>query len=74
MPGKADLFPIWYALPHGAGWDRYNVHDLQSHMLPRLDLYCADPAQPLTAAGEALDDLNHDLSDLSVMIYLMLSV
>ena len=26
----------------------------------------ADPAQPLTAAGEERDDLDHDLSDLSV--------
>ena len=26
------------------------------------DLFCADPAQPLTTAGEQLDDLDHDLS------------
>ena len=31
-----------------------------------LDLYYADPAQPLTTAGEKLDGLDHDLSDLSV--------
>ena len=31
-----------------------------------LDLYYADPAQPLTTAGEELDDLDNDLSDLSV--------
>ena len=35
-------------------------------MFPGLDLYYADPAQPLTAAGEELDDLDHDLSNLSV--------
>ena len=35
-------------------------------MFPGLDLYYADPAQPLTAAGEELDDPDHDLSDLSV--------
>ena len=30
---------------------------------PGLDLYCADPARSLTAAGEELltDDLDHDL-------------
>ena len=31
-----------------------------------LDLYYADPAQPLTTAGEELDELDHDLSDQSV--------
>ena len=35
------------------------------HMFPELDLYYADPAQPLVTAGEELDDLNHDLCDLS---------
>ena len=35
-------------------------------MCSALDLYHADPAQPLTTAGEELDDLGHDLSDLSV--------
>ena len=34
-------------------------------MSPGLDLYHADPAQSLTTAGEGLDDLDHDLSDLS---------
>ena len=33
--------------------------------LPGLDLYCTDPAQPLTSAGEELDDVDDDLSDLS---------
>ena len=31
-------------------------------MFPVLDLYYADPAQPLTTAGEELDYLHHDLS------------
>ena len=32
-------------------------------MFPGLDLpYEADPAQPLTSAGEELDNLDHDLS------------
>ena len=37
-------------------------------MFSGLDMYCADPAQPLTTAGEELDDLlvDHDLPDLSV--------
>ena len=37
-------------------------------MFPGLGLYYADPAQPLSTAGEELDDLydlDHDLSDLS---------
>ena len=52
-----------YALVHVAGWDQYNLHDLA--LFPRLDLYHADPAQPLTPAGEELEGLDHDLSDLS---------
>ena len=35
------------------------------HLFPGLDLYHTDPAQPLTTAGEELDYLDHDLSDLS---------
>ena len=36
-------------------------------MFPGLDLYYADPAKPLTTAGEELDYLDYDLSvdDLS---------
>ena len=30
-----------------------------------MDLYHADLAQPLVTAGEELDDVDHDLSDLS---------
>ena len=33
-------------------------------MFPGVDLYYAHPAQPLTTAGEELDDLQDDLSDL----------
>ena len=33
-------------------------------MFPRLDLYYADPEQPLTTADEELNDLDHGLSDL----------
>ena len=36
------------------------------HLFPGLDCrYYADPAQPLTTAGQEPDDLDHDLSDLS---------
>ena len=30
-------------------------------MYPGLDLLYADPAQPLTTAGEELDNLDHDM-------------
>ena len=43
-------------------------------MFPGLDLHYADPAQPLTTAREELDDLDHDLSDLSVRNCLQLYV
>ena len=36
------------------------------YILLGLDLYFVDPVQPLTTAGEELDDLGHDLSDLPV--------
>ena len=37
-------------------------------MFPGLDLYCADPAQPLTTAGQELlvHDLDHHVCRLSV--------
>ena len=35
-------------------------------MFSGLDLYCTDPAQHLRTAGYDLDDLNRDLSNLSV--------
>ena len=34
------------------------------HTFPGSDLCCAGLVQPLTTAGEELDDLDHDLSDL----------
>ena len=43
------------------------------HMFPGLGLYYADPAHPLTTAGEELDDLDRDLSDLSVRGVLLFS-
>ena len=50
-PFKADLFKILsYDTAHAAGWDRYNLHDL-AYLFPDLDLYYADPAQPITTAG-----------------------
>ena len=55
-------------------------------MLPGLDRYDADPVQPLTQAGEGLDDLDcdlpdlndlsdldHDLSDLNDLDYIVLT-
>ena len=33
-------------------------------MLPGLDRYDADAPQPLTTAGEELDNLDNDLSEL----------
>ena len=45
---------IWLTLPRGT---RINPHDL-AHVSCGLDLpYEAGPAQPLTSAGEELDDL-----------------
>ena len=34
-----------------------------------LDLYYADPAQPLTTAGEEPDDLDHDLPYVKQLIH-----
>ena len=34
------------------------------HVFPAFDLYYADPAQPLTTAGEKLHDLDNDLSSV----------
>ena len=43
----------------------HNLHDL-AHTSPGLNLRCADPSQPPTAAGEELDYLliDHDLSQV----------
>ena len=47
------------------GWDPYNLHDL-AHV--SLGWVCPKEipgtAEPLTTAGEELDDVDHDLSDL----------
>ena len=48
------------------GGTAHNLHDL-THLYRGLDLYYAGAAQPLTTAGEELDGLDHDLSDLSVL-------
>ena len=51
---------------HVAGWEpNKTCHGSIEHMFPGVDLYCADPAQPLTTAGEKTSLLDHDLSDLS---------
>ena len=42
-------------------------------MLPGLDRYDADPVQPLTQAGEGLDDLDCDLPDLNDLDYIVLT-
>ena len=56
---------ILYDLPHVAGRDLYDLHDLYSTGFPGWICNRQDPAQPLTTAGEELDELDHDLSDLS---------
>ena len=38
------------------------------NMCPGLDVYRADPAQPLTTASEELDDLDHDLCEVWMCI------
>ena len=38
------------------------------HIFLEYDLYCANPAQPLTTAGEELDDLDHDLSEVCFFV------
>ena len=37
-PFKADLLPVFYDQAHVVGRDRHNLHDLQWHMFPGLDL------------------------------------
>ena len=38
----------------------YVIYSLYVEMFPGLDLHYADPAQPLTTAGEELGDLSLD--------------
>ena len=53
---------VVHYIAHLAGRDICMIY----HMFPGLDVYYnVYPAQPLTAAGQELDDLDHDLSDLS---------
>ena len=63
---KRQLYDL-YDLAHVAGWDPYNLHDLLTAHVSWAEsvLLSADPPQPLTTAGEELDDLDYDLSDLS---------
>ena len=53
-----DLFLIWFMLPDGI-----RIFCMIQRVLPRLDLYHADPALPLITKGEDLDDLGHGPSE-----------
>ena len=53
-----------YNLVHVAEWETYDLHDFAHVSWVGSVLQNADPAQPLTTAGDELDDLDHDLSDL----------
>ena len=53
-------------LAHVVGWELYNLHDLVRLSWVGSVLRYTDPAQPLTTAGKEMDDIDHDLSDLSV--------
>ena len=48
LSGQIDLYDL-YDLAHVAGWEPYNVHDLQYIMCPGLDLHHTDPAQHTTS-------------------------
>ena len=52
---------IWLMLPGGS-----RTICILEHVFPGLDLYYTDPAQTLTTAVKEPDDLDDDLSDLSV--------
>ena len=47
---------------HADAWGR--IICMKWHMLPGLDLYYTDPAQPLLTAAQDEDDLDHDMSDV----------
>ena len=71
IPDLHDLYDLYdlyglYDLAHVVGWEQHILYDLQ-HIVPGLDLYYTDPAQHLITAGQDLDDLDHDLPDLSDM-------
>ena len=60
------MFPIWYDSAELAGWEPYDLHDLSQRKFPtELDLYHADPAQPLKTGGEGFlrDDPSVDRSN-----------
>ena len=47
------------AVAHVARWGPYNLRDLRIAHVPWVGyVYCTDPAQPLTTAGEEPDDLD----------------
>ena len=57
-----------YNLAHAGGWEPCSMHDLLLHTFPGLDLYYADPAQPLTHDLLIYDlQVDHDLCGLSVV-------
>ena len=59
------MLAILYDPAHAAGWDPYNPHELAHVCWVRSVLFRFCTAQPLATAGGELDDLDHDLSDLS---------
>ena len=65
LSGRIDRSLICVVYLVIAEWLPYNPHGLHGTRFPGLDLYCTDPAQPLTTAGEELDHLqiDHDLSE-----------
>ena len=65
LPGKADRLSILCDLAHVAGWEPYNLHDLARVSWVGLVHYTDAAQQALTTAGEELDDIDHELSDLS---------
>ena len=54
---RADRFLDLYFLARVAGWEPCHPH----HPAHGMDMYHADPAQPLITAGEDLEDLDRDL-------------
>ena len=47
------------------GWEAQNLHGLGLVSWVGC-VHCTDPAQHLVTAGQDVDDLDHDLSDLSL--------
>ena len=67
IPDLYDMYDL-YDLAHVTEWEPCNVHGLaRVSWVGFFYLYYTDPAQqPLTTAGEDLDDLDRDISDFSV--------